>query len=117
MYINSTALTGCIAMSMYSSFLSILAGVLFEVSQTDTKSNKPLCITRLDSKLSTTCFAFDLVIASFGSNKNGLTMSSSLSLMYTISLATLILSNALAVGFRVFCPNTASPLPGMKQLD
>ena len=101
---NSTALTGCIAMSMCNSFLSILAGVLFVVSQTVIKSNNPLCATSSPSSLSTTVFAFALVTSSFGSNKNGLAITSNLSRKYATNLATLTLSNALVVLCRVFWP-------------
>jgi len=40
--INSTAFTGSIAMSRYSSFLSILEGVLFDSSHTIRKSFRAL---------------------------------------------------------------------------
>ena len=66
MYINSTALVGWIAISKYNSFLSILAGVLFVVSQTLIKSNKPLSVTSSRSNASATRLTPALVIPSFG---------------------------------------------------
>ena len=80
MYINSAAFVGSIATSIYISFLSILAGVLFVLSQTTAKSYRPHFAKMSAKNLSTASFALALVSSSFGSNTNGLASTSNRSL-------------------------------------
>ena len=67
MYINSTDLTGSTAISTYSSFLSILVGVLFVSSQTTKKSYNALCPTSSKQNDSIAPLISFLVNSSFGS--------------------------------------------------
>ena len=110
---NSTALTGSIAMSNHSSERSILVGVLFVSSQTTKKSYSALCPTSSNRKLSVACLISLRVILSLGSNKNGLTNNDSCLRKYATKRATLILSNADAFLARVYCPKLTIPAPGI----
>ena len=99
---NSTALTGSIATSTYSSFLSILAGVLLVSSHTTAKSNSALCETSSNKNDSTDCLISFLVSVSFGSNINGLASLSKFNLTKATNLATFTLSRDDAVSCHVF---------------
>ena len=111
---NSTDLTGSIAMSTYSSFLSILVGVLFVSSQTTKKSCNALCPTSSNKNDSTAPLISFLVNSSFGSKINGLAIESNCVLRNTANLETFILSKAeLALVF-VKLPKFTIPAPAKK---
>ena len=88
---------------MYSSFASILAGVLFVSSQTTAKSYTPRCVRIFDKNPSNVALALRLVFASFGSNKNGLPITAKRSLRYAVRRATFTRSRALALAVPTGC--------------
>ena len=111
---NSTDFTGSIATSTYSSFLSILVGVLFVSSHTTKKSNNALWPTSSNKNDSTACLISFLVNSSFGSNINGFAIWFNCCLKNTTNLDTFILSSADDPETFVKFPKFTIPAPEKK---